>query len=62
MELESLREQPREVWQLELERHFKKKVEDVANEWKDKLYAMVHKYEDELETVQQKADGLALDR
>ena len=47
MELDALMEQLREVWKVELEKRFHKRTEDVAKEWKGKLYEMVHKYEGE---------------
>ena len=37
-------------------------MEENANEWKNKLYEMVNKYEDELETVKQQIDNLNIER
>ena len=37
--------------QVETDSHYKKKLELMAKEWKDKLYEVVFNYEDEIETV-----------
>lgn len=43
---------------MELEYHYKKISEQVAKEWKDKLYEIVYKYEDEAEKFKEQINDL----
>lgn len=51
--VEAVRERNVDVAQLEREAQLKRRLEAVAREWKDKLYEVVHRYEDDLELLRQ---------
>ena len=42
--MDFMRQSSGELYRLEMESHYKRKTEQIASEWKDKLYEIVCKY------------------
>lgn len=42
--MDSMKQSSGELYRLEMESHYKRKTEQIASEWKDKLYEIVCKY------------------
>jgi type I site-specific restriction endonuclease len=60
--LEYLKERSGDLYRMEVESHYKRKTEQIAREWKDKLYEIVCKYEDEIELLKNDISALKHDR
>lgn len=60
--LEYLKERSGDLYRVEVESHYKRKAEQIACEWKDKLYEIVCKYEDEVELLKNDISALRHDR
>ena len=60
--IEQLRVRYPQLYQVQLQIHYKNRMELSAREWKDKLYEIVHKYEDQMEVIKEREAGLVIQK
>jgi hypothetical protein len=56
--LDYLKDRSGDLYKIEIENHYKKKTEEVAREWKEKLYDIVCRYEDDMELLKKEIGNL----
>jgi hypothetical protein len=60
--LDYLKERSGELVRVEVEGHYRRRTEQIAREWKEKLYDIICKYEDELELLRNDITALKHER